>query len=162
MIRKAEPEDTDIVSEILTEVADWLNEKGEKLWEAGELTPEHIRKEVAAGLFWIAEVDREAVGCLRFQLTDMEYWDDVPHEDSAFVHRVAVKRQHAGRGIASEMIDWARQRAKNKGKRFLRLDCIDRPKLRAVYESMGFEYHSTKVRTPYCVIRYEFDLKNLD
>ncbi|MDH3494897.1 MAG: GNAT family N-acetyltransferase, partial [Acidobacteriota bacterium] len=93
---------------------------------------------------------------------DPEYWDDVPHEDSSFVHRVAVRRKYAGKGLARKMIEWAKNRARDEGKRFLRLDCADRPKLREVYEKMGFIFHSVKRRSPYNVIRYEFDLNKLD
>lgn len=154
-IRRAEPGEAEEVSSILTEAALWLESRGEKLWEAGELNASDVAREVETGMYRIAEVEGEAVGCFRYQHSDPEYWDDVPHEDSAFVHRVAIRRDHAGKGIPERMVEWAKSRARAEGKKFLRLDCADRPKLRAMYERMGFVYHSHKHRSPYLVIRYE-------
>lgn len=150
------------ISGVLTEAAEWLISRGEKLWNLDDLAAEKIAPDVEEGKYWFAEIDNEIAGCIRYQHADPEYWDDVPHKDSAFVHRVAIGRGFAGCGLANHMIEWAKRKAKKDGKRHLRLDCADRPKLRAVYERMGFSYHSVKTRSPYNVIRYEFDLKKLD
>jgi GNAT superfamily N-acetyltransferase len=146
------------VSEILQEVAIWLENKGVKLWEANELAPKDIENQVESGMFWLAKIDGENAGCLRFQTEDLEYWDDVPHADSAFVHRVAVRRKFAGQGVAIAMLDWAKAKAKSLNKRYLRLDCDQREKLIKFYESQGFKFHSEKVRKPYTVNRYQFEL----
>jgi GNAT superfamily N-acetyltransferase len=150
------------ISGVLIEAAEWLISNGEKLWDLDDLTAEKIASDVDEGKYWFAEIDNEIAGCIRYQNEDPEYWDDVPHRDSAFIHRVAIGRGFAGCGLAGRMIEWAKNKAKNDGKRYLRLDCADRPKLRAVYEKMGFSYHSVKDRSPYNVIRYEIDLKKLD
>ena len=157
-IVQAQTADVETVSEILREAAGWLIERGEKLWSPDDLLPEKIAEQVESGMYHLAFIEGEAAGCLRYQLEDKEYWDDVPHADSAFVHRVAVRRKFAGRGIARDLIEWAKHCAKADGKKYLRLDCADRPKLRRVYEGFGFEFHSTKEREPYRVIRYQFDL----
>ncbi|NNE66864.1 MAG: GNAT family N-acetyltransferase [Pyrinomonadaceae bacterium] len=160
-IRRATEDDIGEISLILTEAATWLESKGEKLWEADELTPEKIESEVLKGLFWLAAFEGNTAGCFRYQKADLEYWDDVPHEDSAFIHRVAVRRNFSGLGLSGAMIEWAKLKAIADGRRYLRLDCADRPKLRRVYEDMGFKFHSVKKRSPYFVIRYEFDLNRL-
>lgn len=162
LVRKAGSEECDEVSSILTEAANWLKSKGEKLWEPEDLEPLKIQADVDKGLYRLAETNGEIAGCLRYQDSDPEYWDDIPHQDSAFVHRVAVRRRFSGLGLPESMIEWAKQEARSEGKRFLRLDCADRPRLRAVYEKMGFAFHSVKERNPYIVIRYEFDLNKLD
>lgn len=158
VIEKAAPDQVAEVAEILLEAANWLIEKGEKLWETDELAPERIKTEVEAGMFWLAKVKGEIAGCVRFQTEDKEYWDDVPHLDSAFVHRVAVKRNFAGKNVAAAMLDWAKQRAASLGKTYLRLDCGKREKLCRFYESEGFVFHSEKLRKPYSVVRYEFKI----
>lgn len=158
IIECAAPHQVAEVSEILQEAANWLTEKGEKLWEASELAPEKIETQVAAGMFWLAKIKGENAGCIRFQTEDLEYWDDVPHSDSAFVHRVAVKRKFAGKGVAAAMLDWAKNRAELLGKIYLRLDCGSREKLCRFYENEGFTFHSEKMRKPYSVVRYEYKL----
>lgn len=158
-IKRAAPNEIEIVASILQEAANFLIEKGEKLWDADELAPKNIKSEVESGMFWLAQIDGEIAGCLRFQTSDLEYWDDVPHEtDSAFVHRVAVRRKFAGKGVSVAMLDWAKIRAKSLGKTFLRLDCDKREPLCRFYESQGFTFHSEKVRKPYLVVRYQFEI----
>jgi GNAT superfamily N-acetyltransferase len=157
-IVQANPNQVAEVSEILREAAVWLENKGLKMWEANELAPEDIENQVKNGMFWLAKIDNEIAGCVRFQTEDNEYWDDIPHTDSAFVHRVAVRRKFAGQGVAIAMLDWAKSQAKLLNKRYLRLDCDQREKLINFYESQGFKFHSEKIRTPYTVNRYEFEI----
>ncbi len=157
-IVQANPNQVAEVSAVLQEVAVWLENKGLKMWEANELAPADVEKQVKTGMFWLAKIDNEIAGCVRFQTEDNEYWDDVPHSDSAFVHRVAVKRNFAGKGVAIAMLDWAKSHAKLLNKRYLRLDCDQREQLIKFYESQGFKFHSEKIRTPYTVNRYEFKL----
>lgn len=157
-IVQANPNQGAEVSDTLQEVAVWLENKGLKMWEANELAPADVENQVKNGMFWLAKIGDEFAGCVRFQTEDNEYWDDVPHTDSAFVHRVAVKRNFAGKGVAIAMLDWAKSHAKLLNKRYLRLDCDQREKLVEFYEGQGFKFHSEKIRTPYTVNRYEFEL----
>ena len=158
VIEQAGANDVEVVSAILQESAGWLIERGEKLWDLNSLTIDKIKDQVETGMFWLAKVDEGAAGCVRFQLSDEEYWGDVPHADSAFIHRLAVRRKFAGQGISRILFDWAKAQARIEGREFLRLDCADRANLRRVYENYGFEFHSFKERKPYTVARYQFKL----
>ena len=156
--RRALSEDCSTVSEILNEAAKWLEEKGQRLWVSTELSEKEISADVDAGLYWLVISEELPIACFRYQHRDMEFWDDIPHDDSAFLHRIAVRRRFAGRGIPQKIVDFAVAKARREKKRYLRLDCADRPKLRAIYEEMGFRYHSKKERNPYLVVRYEYVL----
>lgn len=157
-IRMASIEEVDLVSDILCEATKWLTEKGEPLWKDGELAAEKLSGDVSNGMFYIAWVGSEAVGVFKFQTEDKLFWPDVPDNESCFIHRVAVRRSHAGQGISSAMIDYAKAATKAMGRRFLRLDTdAARPKLRAVYEKQGFMFHSTRQVGPYFVARYEIE-----
>lgn len=146
------------IAGILGEAAAWLISRGELLWELEEVSEVAILPEVLRGWFWMAKVAGEPAGCVRYQRSDKQFWDDIEHDDSAFVHRLAVKRAYSGRGLSEHILEWAKSKASAEGKRFLRLDCADRPKLRAVYERAGFVFHSIKEREPFAVARYQFDL----
>ncbi len=154
----ATADDAELISSILREAAEWLISKGEKLWECDELDVDAVAGEVADGMYRIALSSKVPAGCYRFQTEDLEYWNDVPHEDSAFIHRVAVRREFGRLGISSAMMANAKNEAREIGRKYLRLDCADRPKLRSVYERQGFVFHSFKEREPYRVARYEFKL----
>ena len=127
------------------------------MWRDDELLASRIADDVDAGLFFIADCGGEAAGVVKFQLEDAEFWPDVPQGESAFVHRLAIKRSFAGGGISSVLFNWAVARAHSLGKTYLRLDCeAARPKLRAIYERFGFIHHSDRQVGPYFVSRYEY------
>lgn len=157
-VRRAESGDVVVVAAILTEAAQWLERRGMGMWRANELTPERISKDVADGLFYLAHVG-QPVGTIKFQLSDVEFWPDLPGSDSAFVHRLAVRRTFAGGSVSTALLAWAVNRTAELGRRFLRLDCeASRPRLRAVYERFGFRRHSDRQVGPYFVARYELDV----
>jgi len=158
-IRQARPDEVEMVAGILGEAARWLADSGKVMWRDNELVPERIAEDVKAGLFFLACCDGEAAGTVKFQLEDKQFWPDVREGESAFIHRLAVKRQFAGHGISTAIFEWAVGRARDLGKNWLRLDCeAGRPRLRAIYERFGFEHHSDRHVGPYFVSRYEYSL----
>ena len=158
-IRQATARDLDEVAVILREAADWLEERGMAMWREDELLPIHIAEDVRSGLFFLAECEGETAGTICFQFEDKLFWPDVRQDDSAFIHRLAVKRRFAGGEISSALILWAIARTHTLGRRYLRLDCEAlRARLRAIYERVGFRFHSNKQVGPYFVARYEYDM----
>ena len=160
-IRPAEPEDTDVVSSILLEASGWLESRGIGMWRADELSPDQISQGVRDGLFFLASVDHlvQPAGTIKFQLSDPLFWPDVSHLDAAYVHRLAVRREFAGRAVSGALLSWAVRRSHSLGRRFLRLDCeVSRPRLRAVYEQFGFQHHSDRQVGPYFVARYQLEV----
>lgn len=133
------------------------------LWREGELEPDQIAGDVAAGLFFLAECSAEgsndAAGMLKFQLEDPVFWPDVSHDNAAYVHRLAVRRRYAGRGLSFELLRWATDRTLASGRQFLRLDFeASRPRLREIYERFGFLHHSDAQIGSYLVSRYQYDV----
>ena len=159
-IRQADVRDTERVSNVLIEAADWLRERGVPMWSVDELAPDRITSDVARGDFFVAESCDEITGTVKFQLPDDLFWPDTPADEAAFIHRLAVRRSYSGGNISGALLRWAADRARSYHRRFLRLDCdASRPRLRAVYERFGFRYHSDRQVGPYLVARYEHELQ---
>ena len=158
-IRQAINTDAGTITEMLLEASRWVDDLGVVMWSEGELEPEAIGREVAAGQFVIAMVNGAPAGAIRFQERDLLFWPDIPQDGSAFVHRLVVRRAFKRQGVSQALLAWSLDRARSLGKRFLRLDCdADRTKLRALYEGAGFRFHSYRQVGPYYVARYEFPL----
>ena len=158
-IRQAEPADVPVVEALLLEAARWVDALGTIMWEEGELARERLAEETAAGQFFLAECDGMAAGVMRFQLDDELFWPDRPPGEAAFVHRLAVSRAFKGQGVSSALLQWAVHRTRALGRRYVRLECdASRPKLRALYETFGFRFHSFRQVGPYYVARYEYPL----
>src|SRR5689334_22187048 len=131
-VRQATSPDTKAIAEILGEAAHWLERSGMTMWRADELLPARIDADVEGGHFHMAECNGEAAGVVKFQLEDTLFWPDVPPTESAFVHRLAVRRRFAGRGVSSALLNWAVEAARSYERDYLRLDCeASRSKLRA-------------------------------
>ena len=159
MIRQARDEDAPAIVALLSEAEAWLRDQGSPMWRDNELILDRVSADIGAGLVFVADCDGTVAATMRFQLEDPEFWPDLAQGDSAFVHRLAVRRAFAGRGLSTALLAWAVKRARELGKSYLRLDCeASRPKLRAVYERFGFQHHSDRQVGPYYVSRYEYPL----
>jgi GNAT superfamily N-acetyltransferase len=163
-IRQAGAADAAAIEGMLLEAARWVDALGVVMWEEGELDSVRIARETGAGQFFLAEVGAAAAGAIRFQLTDEQFWPDLAPSDlaeSAFVHRLVVRRTFKGQGVSEALLAWAVTHARALGKRFLRLDCdADRVKLRALYERCGFRFHSYRRVGAYYVARYELPIED--
>ena len=160
-VRQATAVDAATIQDMLEEAAAWVDALGVVMWDEGELDPARLASEVAAGQFFIADVDGEAAGAVRFQLEDQLFWPDLAGDDSAFLHRLVVRRRFKGHGVSTALMQWAVSHARALGKRWLRLDCdAARPKLRSLYERFGFRFHSFRQVGPYYVARYEYQLND--
>jgi GNAT superfamily N-acetyltransferase len=157
-------DDLSTVSEILSEAAGWLDRQNMSLWQPEHISRSVVRQDIDLGLFYIAFCENIAAGVVKFQTEDLEYWPDIIQADSAFLHRLAVRRSFSGGTVSTQIFQWAIDRTKDLGKHFLRLDCVaDRPRLRLVYDNFGFKHHSDRQVGSYFVARYEYeicDLKN--
>ena len=95
-VRQATLEDLSIVSSILNEAALWLEQQNMALWGEDEVSPQVLRPDIQSGLFYMAFCENSAAGVVKFQTEDPIFWSDIPHQDSAFIHRLAVRRSFAG------------------------------------------------------------------
>lgn len=155
-VRRALASDIQLVSDILQDAAEWLRDRGIPLWTDEELAVERLAPDIAAGQFYLGEWDGKPAATLRFQLTDAEVWPDLDSGDSAFIHRFAVRRPFAGKGVSLAMLSWSAEKARECGRSYLRLDCeAHRPRLREFYERAGFTYHSDIMVGTFELARYE-------
>ena len=156
-IRQATLPDVKTVAAILSEAAHWLQAVGMPMWRDNELIPAVIADEVNAGLFFLAENAGEPAGTVKFQLEDPLFWPDLPPNQAAYIHRLAVRRPYAGQGVSTALMQWAVARTRSLGRAYLRLDCeASRARLRTVYERFGFQHHSDRQVGPYFVSRYQY------
>jgi GNAT superfamily N-acetyltransferase len=160
IVRPASGKDSVLVSDILAEASQWLLERGTPMWKAEELSAKQVVADVDAGLFFIGEILGHSACVVKFQLEDRQFWPDIPQEDSAYIHRLAIRRRYSGGEVSSALLQWASERAQSLGRSFLRLDCeASRPKLRTIYERFGFVHHSDRQVGPYFVSRYALDVR---
>jgi GNAT superfamily N-acetyltransferase len=156
-IRQATIADLEIVADVLAEAAMWLERRNMRLWQPEHIAPTAINQDIQQGLYYLAVYEGAVAGVVKFQTEDLEFWPDIDQSSSAFLHRLAVRRQFSGGSVSTQIFQWAIAHSYTLGKQFLRLDCVaDRLRLRAVYENFGFQHHSDRQVGAYFVARYEY------
>ncbi len=76
------------------------------------------------------------------QWEDPRFWgDDGTDGRAGYVHRLVVRRAHAGRGLGARILAWADENVRAGGRSHLRLDVVSHnAPLRRYYETAGFEH----------------------
>jgi GNAT superfamily N-acetyltransferase len=155
-VRWARPDEARYTISILLEAAAWLESRGEPLWLPDEIDTGSVRRDVEAGRYVLAFVGADTAGTARITPTDELFWPEAGAGEALYVHRLAVRRRHAGGTVSRGILDFARSEARAAGCGLLRLDTdAFRPRLRGVYESYGFLYRDERVVGPHTVARYE-------
>ncbi|MDQ0085500.1 GNAT superfamily N-acetyltransferase [Variovorax boronicumulans] len=160
-IEQAAPSEAATVAAVLNEAAQWLAADGRPLWSAADVGLERVQRDTDAGRYFIARENGDVAGVMRLDMEDPFFWPEIEPGSSAFVHKLAVRRAWAGRGVSTALLAFARERAFELGRRHLRLDCVaDRAALRSLYERFGFLLHSEIQKGTSSFARYELPLDN--
>jgi GNAT superfamily N-acetyltransferase len=137
--RAIAPEELDLVLALLESVSRWEEEIGLPHPWPRPFPRGRLREAAGRGEVYSIEDDEGAMlGTLTLQWEDRPFWGPRP-PDAGYVHRLAVRREHAGRAIGRRALAWAEARTRENGRPFLRLDClVESTRLRRYYEEAGF------------------------
>ncbi|TML61430.1 MAG: GNAT family N-acetyltransferase [Actinobacteria bacterium] len=144
-VRRAQQEDALTVAGLLDEATVWVNDLGFSQWPL-PFPRDQLAAAIDRGEVYVVESeDGDGVATVSMLPDDPEYWGDQP-PDAFYVHKLAVRRDQAGRGIGAAIVEWANAEAAEAGREFLRLDCLaDNPGIRDYYEDLGFEHRGDLV-----------------
>ena len=123
---------------LIREAAEWLIQKGEKLWGPNETSREELERVTRVGELVVGRVEGELATCMYLHDEDRLFWPQVAPGEAFYIHRLAVARRFAGLGYSHAMLEWAASEARAKDRPYLRLDCEPRAKLLALYRSAGY------------------------
>ncbi|MCL1830648.1 MAG: GNAT family N-acetyltransferase [Oscillospiraceae bacterium] len=132
---------------IMCEAALWLKETNRELWQIDELHTDSITNPSEEFIVMRNETESIAAMILSFTMTDVDRycWVDIPMKQSAYIHKLSVRRQHAAKGMADLLITYAKESCKQANIPYLRLDCdAKRDGLMTLYRRNGFELIAIK------------------
>jgi GNAT superfamily N-acetyltransferase len=105
----------------------------------GREFPDVIR-DLPDGLVYLARLDGRPVATFVLRWSDERVWGPDDGE-AGYLHRLATHPDVAGRGLGAQLIAAAAGLTRERGRRWLRLDCDrDNGRLRAYYEGLGFAH----------------------
>ena len=145
----AGPDDLPTIQELFDDARSWLSKKNTDQW-AAPWPSEHarndrIRASLAAGSTWIMRDGLTPVATVTAQGTPCRDGLWLPEElerPALYLHRLIVRRSHAGKGIGAWLIDWASWRAVQKyAAESIRIDVwTTNIALQKYYQGLGFQW----------------------
>ena len=140
MVKQANENDIPIIEGILLDAVNWMARSGlQNQWNDSNVKWANLSKSFQISDFYIAYHNGIPAACMALTDYDPTYWPHIPKGESLFLHKVAVKREFAGKGFSKELIDFAKTFAFRNCVNTIRLNCNQhRNKLRSVYENEGF------------------------
>jgi GNAT superfamily N-acetyltransferase len=137
-IRLVGAEDANDAVSILREATAWALSRGIVVWRTDELREQDFREAALLGELVMGFNDGQAVATMLLQSSDPLYWPEIAPNTSLFLHKIGVRRAHAGRGWLGRLVEFADQDARQRDIRWLRLDTLHGSPLRQLYERHGF------------------------
>jgi GNAT superfamily N-acetyltransferase len=138
-IRPATADEAAEITNLLRQIATWLQHKGEPLWNPESFTTSLVQSGIERGDWILAKQGAILAGIVLRQTEDPEGWPDRKPGDAFYLHKLCVSRAFAGQGVSRKLIEWLSQSAHSLGHGYLRLDCAPRPALLNLYPSLGFK-----------------------
>ena len=123
---------------ILREASQWLISRGLSGWSDLELQSTDLPRQCAAGALILGFESESAVACMLLQRSDPIYWPEAAPGSALYLHKLAVRRAHAGRGWGARMVAWAKAEAQRLCITRLRLDTWADSRLTELYSRHGF------------------------
>ncbi len=158
-VRAAIDSDAPQVIALLHEAAAWMAAKGTPAWDTAALNQAFIAPPIQRSELIVARCGPLIVGACTLSPADPEFWPGAPEGVAAYLHKLAVRRTHAGEGVSSRLIAECGDIARRWGCSKLRLDC--HPNLRSLYEQLGFTHLDTtypRGDRSFVVERFEIEL----
>ncbi|MGZ4546910.1 MAG: GNAT family N-acetyltransferase [Blastococcus sp.] len=138
VVQSARHEDVAVLHGLREAAARWQRQRGIEQWSPGEVTADDISAQVAAGEWFVSRDDQAVRAACRLVWSDVAVWGERPG-DAGYVHGLVVDRARAGTGLGRHLLSWAGGRARDRGRPFLRLDCVQtNERLRDYYRALGF------------------------
>lgn len=156
IIERATPEDLAHILEMRAEAASWLGRLGTDQW-AKPFPDERTQTKrlldgILAGETWMVREGSTTVGTITVNdfANPLLWTEEECAEPARYVHKMTVRRSHAGLGLGGRLLDWAGNRAAREGAKWLRLDAWTTNRvLQDFYRRQGFEHVRTVIRPDY-------------
>ncbi|WP_456274587.1 GNAT family N-acetyltransferase [Bacillus sp. AK031] len=132
-LRKAAEKDLDQVLQLLVGAAEWLQTKDTSQWDYYisdlEGNTEEVLESIQRQNTYILEKDGESAASVTLENHpnewDCEIWaEEAERKDVIYLHRLVVKRSLSGNGVGNALMEWAKEEARRRDKKYIHFDCL--------------------------------------
>ena len=130
--------DLDKILWLFEQAIDMQGKNGYKVWSG--IDKAALEKDIENGLQYKITRGDDIVCIFSVQYGDPFIWRDRDQNDAIYLHRIVVNQNFRGQRQFEKVLDWAKQFARQKNLKFVRMDTwADNEKIIAYYKSFGFE-----------------------
>ena len=159
IVRPSSLDEVTLCAALLQAAARRLQERGEALWPPESLSAAQLLRQYPPQSFRLGLLNRQAVASMTLLDADPAFWPDALPGEALYLHKLGVHPDFQGQGLSAQMLEAAAREARERGCSLLRLDtAFDRPRLRAIYDTFGFELRGRATVHGYDVALYELGL----
>lgn len=131
---------------VMHNTSKWMQQKGMHLsewWQPQNMNPHFLFQHTEPNEFYaILAHSRPAASVVLQESERNQSWKHVDGDSpqkALYMHWLCVSEEFTGQGFSQMMVEFAAKEAKKRGFKLLRLDTdANEPKLRSLYESLGF------------------------
>ncbi|MBO0933689.1 GNAT family N-acetyltransferase [Fibrella aquatilis] len=134
---------------IVREVAQWLVDGGQVLWEPGTLTADNLFDRYTRHNCYVMYAHQddagstsrspEPAGAFILQWESPIYYPDLPANTAGIIHKLAIRRSFAGQNLFQPILDFCKETCLERGIHEIQLETdATRPALMRFYERNGF------------------------
>jgi ribosomal protein S18 acetylase RimI-like enzyme len=136
LITNSTPEDFNAILRMYDEAIAYQKAKLQLHWHSFDHAL--LAKEIKEGMHWKIVTDQGIACVFSSAYNDALVWDDKDNVPSLYLHRIVTNPLFRGKGFVKQIITWAKEYARSKGKIFVRLDVFkDNQKLNEYYRACG-------------------------
>lgn len=100
-----------------------------------------VQTEIMENRQWKIVADNKIACIWSTTFNDPQIWEKKNEDPSLYIHRIATNPNFRGQNLVGQIVEWAKQFAKDNQKKFIRMDTVgDNIELTSYYTKCGFDF----------------------
>jgi len=139
IITNCEPGDLGIILDLYESARALQTEKKMVVWPVFENSL--MEQEISERRQWKLMIDNVLACNWAITFSDKDIWEEKDKNDAIYIHRIATNPVFRGQRFVKNIVEWARDYAREQGKKFVRLDTLgNNTRLIRHYTDAGFNF----------------------
>ena len=139
-------EDIEIILWLFKQAMELQGKNDYKVWE--EIDTIGLEKDIENNQQYKVMLDNNILCIFSVQFNDRFIWREKDKDDAIYLHRIVVNPKFKGQKQFEKVLNWARQFAKQKNLKYVRMDTwADNSKIISYYKTFGFNFIENYITT---------------
>ena len=121
-IKNSQMEDLNKIFDLYKIATDFQKMKSVVPWP--EFDQELVKKEISEKRQWKIVIDNQIACIWATTENDPQIWEERNEDPAIYIHRISTHPDFKGRGLVNEIVTWSRDFAKEKNKKYVRMDTV--------------------------------------